>query len=250
MKIFYFTGTGNSLQVAKMIGGDYYSIPQLLKQETIDVEDDQIGFVMPAYYQGTPRIIEEFLSKANLKSDYFFAVMTYGGNVGAGVKHFEVLAKKYGINLSYTAEVEMVSNYLTFFDIEEELAKKSDEAIERKIQHVSSEINDKKKNLVDKPLSHKLTTAGLQLYYKNKKRNADNKLYVTDDCTQCKVCEKVCNQNNITVTEKAVFHNKCDECLACVHLCPSNAIGHKSQKNMTRFKNPSVTLKEIIASNL
>ena len=37
MKIFYYTATGNSLDVAKRIGGQLYSIPQLLKENNYNV---------------------------------------------------------------------------------------------------------------------------------------------------------------------------------------------------------------------
>ena len=39
MKIFYYTATGNSLDVAKRIGGQLYSIPQLLKENNYTVEN-------------------------------------------------------------------------------------------------------------------------------------------------------------------------------------------------------------------
>lgn len=32
MKILYFTATGNSLYVAKRLGGECYSIPKLMKE--------------------------------------------------------------------------------------------------------------------------------------------------------------------------------------------------------------------------
>jgi ferredoxin len=43
MKILYFTSTGNSLYVAKRIGGENYSIPKLLKEGRFDFENEKIG---------------------------------------------------------------------------------------------------------------------------------------------------------------------------------------------------------------
>lgn len=40
MKKLYFTGTGNCLHVARQIGGELLSIPQLMKKEVIEIEDD------------------------------------------------------------------------------------------------------------------------------------------------------------------------------------------------------------------
>lgn len=45
MKIFYFTGTGNSLYVAKRFGGELYSIPKVLKSNELRYEDEKIGII-------------------------------------------------------------------------------------------------------------------------------------------------------------------------------------------------------------
>ena len=47
MKIFYFTATGNSLAVAKKLGGELISIPQVKGKHTF--RDDVIGVVFPTY---------------------------------------------------------------------------------------------------------------------------------------------------------------------------------------------------------
>ncbi len=49
MKTLFFTATGNSLYVAKRIGGELYSIPQLLKNNNYIIEDESVGFVFPCY---------------------------------------------------------------------------------------------------------------------------------------------------------------------------------------------------------
>ena len=49
MTICYFTASGNSLYVARQIGGRLLSIPKLMKEESIDIEDDAIGIVSPVY---------------------------------------------------------------------------------------------------------------------------------------------------------------------------------------------------------
>ena len=50
--IFYFTGTGNCLYVARQLGGkdaELLSIPQLMKHKKIKFEADEIGLVYPIY---------------------------------------------------------------------------------------------------------------------------------------------------------------------------------------------------------
>lgn len=47
--IFYFTGTGNSLYIAKQIEETTISIPQVMRQERLEFSADSIGVVAPVY---------------------------------------------------------------------------------------------------------------------------------------------------------------------------------------------------------
>ena len=64
--IYYFTATGNSLYIAKMLGNiipdsKIISILQSNKKEETSLEADKIGFVFPLYYGGIPRAIHKEL---------------------------------------------------------------------------------------------------------------------------------------------------------------------------------------------
>lgn len=52
MKVLYFTATGNSLRVAKEIGGEPLSIPQMIKEGRYEFSDDKIGMVFPYLWRG------------------------------------------------------------------------------------------------------------------------------------------------------------------------------------------------------
>ena len=58
MKILYFTGTGNSLYVAKKIGGELISIPQAMKNKVFEYEDEKIGIV-----DALIKVYNSFISK-------------------------------------------------------------------------------------------------------------------------------------------------------------------------------------------
>ncbi|MDR1074021.1 MAG: hypothetical protein LBL45_10170, partial [Treponema sp.] len=70
MTVFYFSATGNSLYVAKTIGGKLYSIPQLLKDKQFNFEDDVVGFIFPIYSFGLPKIVQKFFENIKFKSTY------------------------------------------------------------------------------------------------------------------------------------------------------------------------------------
>ena len=52
--VFYFTGTGNSLYVAKQLEEAPISIPQVMRQEKLMFSADSIGVVAPVYGHEVP----------------------------------------------------------------------------------------------------------------------------------------------------------------------------------------------------
>ncbi len=94
MKLLYFTATGNCLYVAKQFGGENYSIPKLLKEEQFTMEADKIGIIFPIFNLSVPKLVEDFLGKVKLKSNYIFAVATYGMFAGGAVRHLVEIGKR------------------------------------------------------------------------------------------------------------------------------------------------------------
>ncbi|NRV38248.1 flavodoxin [Clostridium beijerinckii] len=150
LKIFYFTATGNSLYVAKKIGGELYSIPQMIKECKYEFEDDAIGFVFPCHGFGMAKIISNFIKNSKFKADYFFSIMTYGGNAFSGLRHMELVAKKSGINFNYTNEILMVDNFLSAFKMEDEIINKNPEVIDEKLSEIIADITNRRNSLVKK----------------------------------------------------------------------------------------------------
>ena len=65
--LFYFTATGNSLYVAKQFDQEPISIPQVINQENLVFEDETIGVVWPVYAGEPPKMVLNFLKKAQFK---------------------------------------------------------------------------------------------------------------------------------------------------------------------------------------
>lgn len=63
--VFYFTGTGNSLYVAKQLEAKPISIPQVMKKGNSEFSTDSIGIVAPVYGHEIPPMVKEFLKKSS-----------------------------------------------------------------------------------------------------------------------------------------------------------------------------------------
>jgi flavodoxin len=87
--VFYFSGTGNSLKVAKTIANELENteIISMAKPGNYSLKKqyDTIGFIYPTYFWGLPKKVIEFVSNldfGNNKNAYYYAIATYGGECG------------------------------------------------------------------------------------------------------------------------------------------------------------------------
>lgn len=60
MITFYYTATGNSLALAKEIGGELIAIPQLADFDQLAYKADAIGIVFPIYSPSAPPVDDRF----------------------------------------------------------------------------------------------------------------------------------------------------------------------------------------------
>ena len=72
---------------------------------------------------------------------------------------------------------------------------------------------------------------------------------VDGGCVLCGTCAKVCPMGNIAVTDHVAFGQSCATCQACIHACPSRAIHMRGERSAERWRNPEVSLAEIVAAN-
>jgi flavodoxin len=122
MKIFYFTGTGNSLYIAKKIqkefsGSELIPVAAHINDEKILIEDDAAGFVFPMYFFGLPKIIRDFIKKAQFKrTKYIFIILNAGMPwLGAALYSVNILLKEKGLKLNAGFYIPMADNYIINF---------------------------------------------------------------------------------------------------------------------------------------
>ncbi|OON92091.1 MAG: hypothetical protein ATN34_04750 [Epulopiscium sp. Nele67-Bin002] len=263
MTVLYLTATGNSMYIAKSLGGEAYSIPKMIKDEKYEFTDDKIGFVFPIYSNSVPPYISEFIKKSKFNSDYIFGVMTYGAYDGAAPNHLMDIGKQAGIEFAYINTIKMVDNWLPGFNMKKQVENEHKKDISTHLAEIKADIDSAKSfilktNCVDRKItahwvkkSDKQTEKG-SLHGYSTGRGIKDYINVQDTCTQCGVCTKVCPVNNIRVDKehgKISLGEHCISCFACTHNCPTNSIRMKGEKSTDRFRNSHVTLKDIIAAN-
>ncbi|MBQ6336605.1 MAG: EFR1 family ferrodoxin [Ruminococcus sp.] len=251
MTICYFSATGNCLYVAKSIGGTLLSIPQLMKQNDIEITDDAVGIVAPVYAVEMPMMVKDFLSKAKIKTDYFFFVYTYGMGYAAAFAHVEQVCREKGLKLSYINAIQMVDNYLPGFEMQNQIDTLPKKNVEGQLEKLLSDITNRNETPVKISTADKaqMTMYQKMLAKRILRKDTAQGYIVNDNCILCGICAKVCPADNITVTDKVRFANRCEVCYACLHNCPQNAIHMKNEKSAVRFRNENISLKEIIEAN-
>ena len=247
MTIFYFTATGNSLAVAKSIGGTLVSIPQALKTGDIHYKDDVIGIVFPVYWWNLPIMVRKFIDTVTFEADYLFAIGTYGNVIGGVMSSLQKQAKSKGYEFNYTNPVRMLDNYLPVFEMGAEIEKLPKKNVSDQLAEIKSDISQRK---IVKTKSNVFSLIMTKIFvHIFKPKNNALKYIVNDTCNNCGTCTRVCPAGNITLTDRVSFENQCEGCLACLHLCPLSALKHKSEKSNIRWRHPDIPLNEIIDAN-
>lgn len=249
MKIFYFTATGNSLYIARLLGGgEPFSIPAVLRGGERVFASEKIGLVFPVFCLGIPRIVRTFLQTVSLRAEYLFAVMTCGNMAGDCGGLLQACMARNGQRLDYAERIVMPDNYLPFFDAARQRARKLD--IEEHATAIARDVAAARHGVRRGGLIVRGITRAAQLFQPMLFK-ACRKFVVTDACTACGICLRVCPVRNIELVDsRPRFGRECEGCLACAHHCPSRAIQNPFERNRNeRYRNPHVDLVDIIDAN-
>ena len=254
--VFYFSGTGNSLYAAKKIGEaigeSVLDIASAIHKGTFEfpiTSAQTIGFVFPLYAWSAPEMVFDFISHLKLDGHYVFAAATYGQNIGRFDKFFE----KAGIRLNSAFSINMPNNYIYVWDQEKQ--QRCLEAADRRIALIREKIRNRE-NIIDihcelngRHVPEAMTAFAPRMNAQWSQTLRDvSEFYVTDACVGCGLCAKVCNGDAIRIVDgKPLWGNTCTKCLACLHLCPQQAIQFGEYTSGSgRYKNPNISVKELI----
>ncbi len=256
-KIYYFSGTGNSLFIAqklgeKIEGAQVVSIPRVI-DDNEPVSGDVIGIVSPIYMYNMPYIVVDFIKKIK-EAAYIFFVYAGAGKAGNGTKVTKDLFAAQNLKLSSLFNVTMPDNYTPYGcpskEKQEELLKNAGE----RTAEIANIVTARKEHFDGGNTSFFEANIHPGLLYKlgyTRINVMDNDFTADDKCNGCSICQKLCPVKNITMEDgKPVWHNRCQQCYACLQWCPQESIqAGKKTVGIARYQNPKIKVKDIISSS-
>ena len=229
--IAYYTGTGNTLELAKRIKeAELVDIIKINEgNATLDDDITRLGIFFPVYMGGVPYPVREFISNTlngrdNSSLQYVFSLIT----CGSGGKNAEWMLDRslqdIGIGLSYALSIRYPDSYLPLVSKvpDENKTKEILSKAEEKIEKALEDIEKEEIRLPSKPILGKIMS---KMVSKTGPSAKDKKMSVGTDCVRCGTCASICPSGNIVIGEKkAEIGDKCLHCYACYNFCPNGAI--------------------------
>ena len=261
VEVYYFSGTGNSLFVAReiagRIGGQLIPMSSVVTEEKIRPEADAVGIVFPVYYAtndcGIPLIVNRFVHKLeNLRSKYIFAVCTCGNMPGTAIENLEKQVHSQGGELAAGFTFKMSDKPLTPERQEKALVYQK-EKLNAICEYVSAR---KKGKLETRGITRKIFLAPLfyvaiKPAFSRRYRKlaaspkmpfsaliplADKSFQVDAKCSGCGTCAKICPVENIKMVEgKPEWQHHCETCLAWVLLLLRQLLIHVTFRLLNGF---------------
>lgn len=258
--IFYFTGTGNSLWVARQLGNAFGEEPVSVTDElrkhpdgdcTYEIgKEGHLILVFPVHSWGPAVMMLRFVERLTLTGysrQSIYAVCTCGDTCGETDRIIGRALARRGLHLSACWSVRMPNNYILMkgFGVD------SDEVREMKLHTAPDEV----RSVVDDISGLKSCRKYIVGTYPAFKSRVINPLFrrfvagpgsktefhVNDDCIGCGLCADSCPTGTVTMQDgRPVWGRGCVQCTACINRCPVRAIDWgKITQGQGRYHHPS-----------
>jgi len=242
--IIYFSGTGNSRHIARLLAEQLQdNLIDATKMIRQGIAADFVGdrpyiFVAPTYAWRLPRLFAEWIKRGRFdgcRSAYVF--LTCGSGVGNAAASARRDLAEAGLQLCGLVKVVMPENYLAMFPVPNEA----------KSARIVAKAEAQVRVLVPRlaagedigtpfvwPWSWLATGLVNSFFYKF--IIGDDGFWLHEDkCIGCGLCEQVCVKNNIRIEDgRPVWQGDCTHCMACICRCPREAIEYKKASSKRR----------------
>lgn len=264
LDIYYYSGTGNSLQVARELqrllpGSRLVPIASLLDQDRVVATASALGFVFPVYVFGLPEPLRSFLGRVELgAAGYLFALATRGGSPCRVFEEIDSILKKKGRALDARAFVNMPTNAVGIhpLDSPEEIESKEAE-MRTNVEAFARTVLEKRSFRPSDPhgsfVKERVLLPPLRAIARSTRYGgAERRFFADERCTGCGICAEVCLTGRIVLSGGHpvwLRKERCHFCLACLNWCPTKAIQNSVLKTSSkgRYHHAEIEARDIAA---
>lgn len=239
--IVYFSGTGNTGMVARMLGemtgdgqvmaleGEALRVPESV---VLRAEGDTVVWAFPTYSWGIPPVVVNFMRRVGLDSPTLAArhymVTTCGDDMGYADRMWRREMRRRGLDAAGAYAVQMPNTYICMkgFDLDpEDVAERKLAAAPATTARIAEAIRSGSREdiLIRKGFSWVKTYIIYPWFIRF--AMSPKPFWVSDDCVSCGKCAAGCPMGNIRMENGMPrWGDKCALCLRCYHACPRHAV--------------------------
>jgi flavodoxin/Pyruvate/2-oxoacid:ferredoxin oxidoreductase delta subunit len=233
--IHYFSGTGNTYHMVKMIGGSLtqqgyevkYNNIENEKKERLDNFTLHI-FSYPIYAYGTPSVVLKYIKTLSHVNGCKTAIVcSCGGFEGQSLAHMTALLKRKGFDVFLTDAGIYPDNWTQVINPkDEETQKKILENADSKILLLSGKISKLEGSIKKCSIFNQIWSWVVFLLFVAIGRRILGKAFIADSsCTSCGKCQKACPVKSVQLKNgNPKWDWKCENCQRCMNICPFKSI--------------------------
>lgn len=239
IELRYFSGTGNSWRVMEICRsvfeaeGHNVAMREIKLEETVVPEADIVGFCLPVYAFGAPRLCRQYLNRlaAFAHKQRVFVLITAGDaeESGFSIRECERILRRKNTEIIYSTVIQMPINWTVspvppYPPTKKEAAGIIRSGVEKATQAAHDMLagvetfhrfNYPKRYKKAKFYQEYVLFKYLGIY------NRWRMFKVDDSCNGCQLCARMCPTRSISlVDQKPVWTSTCEQCMRCVNYCP------------------------------
>jgi len=234
--IVYFSATGNTRYVAKELAkllddAVLNLTPRMRANDFSEIRCDKaLVICSPVHVSGLPKFIADYLKKVDfVGTSEAYGVFTNAGYCGIAGTQISAIIRAKGMRFKGYTEFKLPGIHITSItnrqiDADEirRRIKATSEQLPAAAQVIQRGESFESKGARTPEVALTLALApALRFIGLRTKR-----FWVTDQCTSCGLCERLCPVLAITMKSGKPTWNAshCAHCMACIHNCPTEAI--------------------------